>query len=358
MKKVFLIWVREVKLSEFLAKSLEAELIISYKKKWRGYNIPVILRYFIQGVDSYLKLRKIRPEVIFVQNPPITAVLLAYIYCYFNKGTRYIIDTHTAGFLDKKWIFFHSLHRFLARRALYNTAHNYKNLEILKQWGINHSQVLQFYNPLKDEILNEKAILPERLERKISLKLGYKIFMVNRFANDDAWPEVIATARIMPWAHFFITGDSNKISDQLKKTFPANIILTGYLDHKTFILLMHRCDIVLTLTKRQDTVLWSVREIMALGKPFVTSDSEVLQHYFSEVAVFSNHNPKELKKRIKEAWDKRFEIKGKIETFLEKDKQRWQNDIDYLENIIQNGHVGNEEKLEKTLPKGVEGAFK
>src|SRR3989339_153454 len=199
MKKVFLIWVREIKLSEFLAKSLEAKLIISYKKKWRGCNIPVVLRYLIQGVDSYSKLRKIRPEIIFIQNPPIAAALLAYIYCRFNKGTRYIIDTHTAGFLDKKWIFFHPLHCFLAHRALYNTAHNYKNLEILKQWGVNHSRVLQFYNPLKDEILDEKAILPERIERKISLKLGYKIFMVNRFANDDAWPEVIATARIMPW---------------------------------------------------------------------------------------------------------------------------------------------------------------
>ncbi|MBU2028852.1 glycosyltransferase [Patescibacteria group bacterium] len=358
MKKVFLIWAREIKLSEFLAKSLETEVVVSYKKKWRGFNIPIILRYLIQGADSYIKLRKIQPKIIFVQNPPIMAVLLAYIYCRFNKGTHYIIDTHTAGFLDKKWIFFHPLHRFLARRALYNTAHNYKNLEILKQWGINHSRVLQFYNPLKNEILDDKAILPERLERKISLKLGYKIFMVNRFANDDAWREVIATARLMPWALFFITGDAYKISDSLKKIFPANVILTGYLDHKVFSLLMHRCDIILALTKREDTVLWSLREIMALGKPFVTSDTEVLQHYFSEVALFSSHKPEELKKRIKEAWNKRFEIKGQIEMFLKKDQGRWQNDIDYLKNIIRNGCIECGEKIEKILPQGAEGAFK
>jgi hypothetical protein len=358
MKKVFLIWVREVKLSEFLAQSLGAELIISYKKKWKGWNIPVVLRYIFQGIDSYLKLRKIRPQIIFVQNPPITAVLLAFIYCRFNRGTRYIIDTHTAGFLDRKWIFFHPLQRFLARRALYNTVHNYKNLEIVKQWGITNSGVLQFYNPRKDEILNERATLPERLERKISLKLGTKIFMVNRFANDDAWREVVETARIMPWAFFFITGDSEKISDQLKKTFPANVILTGYLNHAAFISLMHRCDIVLALTKRPDTVLWSIREIMSLGKPFIASNTEVLRHYFGGVAIFSSHDPKELKKKIKEAWAKRFEIKGQIEMFLEKDRKRWQEDIQRIENIIRHGCADCEEKTEKISPKETESACK
>lgn len=357
MQKVFLIWVREVKLSEFLARSLGAKLIISYKKYWRGFTIPAVLRYLIQGVDSYRKLKKIRPQIIFVQNPPITAVLLAYIYCLFNRETSYVIDTHTAGFLDSKWIFFHPLHRFLARKALYNTAHNYKNLEIMRRWGITNSSVLQFYNPQKDEILDEKIVLPERLERKISLKLGSKIFMVNRFANDDAWKEVIETARIMPWALFFITGDSKKISDKFKKIFPANVILTGYLNHKEFIALMNRCDIVLALTKRQDTVLWSIREIMSLGKPFITSDTEVLKHYFGEIAIFSNHNPKDLKKKIKETWDKRFEIKGKIEMFLEKDAQRWQEDIKNIKNIIQDSHVGCEKKPEKVLSK-TEGALK
>lgn len=360
MKKVFLIWVKEgaVKLSEFLAKSLDAEMVISYKKKWRGYNIPIVLRYLIQGVDSYLKLKKIRPEIIFVQNPPITAVLLAYIYCLFNKKTSYIIDTHTAGFLDKKWIFFHPLHRFLARRALYNTAHNYKNLEVIRHWGIANSGVLQFYNPRKDEILDEKTVLPKRLERKISSKLGFKIFMVNRFANDDAWKEVIEAAKIMPWALFFITGDSEKISDKFKKIFPANVILTGYLNHKAFTLLMSRCDMVISLTKRQDTVLWSIREIMALGKPFITSDTEVLRHYFGEVAIFSSHDPKELKKNIKEAWSKRFEIRGWIEMFLEKDKKRWQDDIDRIENILKNSRSGCEKKLEKILSNKAKSAFK
>jgi hypothetical protein len=121
---------------------------------------------------------------------------------------------------------------------------------------------------------------------------------------------------------------------------------------------MNRCDIVLALTKRQDTVLWSIREIMSLGKPFITSNTEVLWHYFGGVAIFSSHDPEGLKKKIKEAWAKRFEIKGQIEMFLEKDGKRWQEDIKRIENIIRNGCAGSEEKAEKILPKKVESALK
>jgi len=329
MKKVFLVWAREVKLSEFLGKSLDAKIIVSYRKKWNGFNIPVALRYIIQAIDSWKRLRKIRPNIIFVQKPPIFAVLVAYFYTRFNDAS-YIIDTHTAGFLDKKWMFFHWLHKFLAKRALLNTVHNFKNEEYLKRWGIRNSYVLQFYNPQREEILKENEKLPEFVNKKLSGQLGMKIFMVNRFAGDDAWREVIETAKLMPEALFFITGDYTKL-----KTIeaPRNVVFTGYINHRKFIKLMDKCDVVLALTKRQDTVLWSIREIMALNKPFVTTGSEAIRHYFKDVALFSDMKSQDLKEKISLAWSSRFEIKGKIENFLLQDKKRWDKDMQFITNV-------------------------
>ena len=335
LKKAFLVWAPEVKLSEFLAREIGADLIVSVRKKWKGHAIPALFRYIIQGIDSYGKLRKIRPGLIFVQNPPLPAVILTYIYCLFNKRTRFAIDTHTAGFLDRKWVIFHPIHKFLAKRAVLNTAHNYKNLEFLEKWGIENFRVLQFYTPKKEELILEKNnILSERISRRLSNHNGLNVFMVNRFANDDAWEEVVEAARLAKEANFFLTGDFEKISIEKRKTFPANVVLTGYVSHQEFMQLMQKCDVVLALTKRKDTVLWSVREIMAMEKPFVVTDNEVLRHYFSEVAVFSRNDKKELREKIEEAWKNRFETKGKIVAFLEKDKKRWENDMRYLEEIF------------------------
>jgi hypothetical protein len=332
-KKAFVIWVQEVKLSEFLAREIDAEIIISCKKHWGRFAIPVILRYIIQGFDTYRKLQKIRPQIIFVQNPPITAVLIVYFYAKLNSA-NYIIDTHTAGFIDRKWIFFHPLHKFLARRALWNTAHNYKNLEILKNWGIEKSSVLQFYTPTRAEVLPKNIKLSTELEKKLKNNSDLKVFMVNRFAGDDAWAEVVETAKLMPEALFFLTGNDKKISAKIKNGFPQNVILTGYLQHAEFIALMEHCDVILALTKRRDTVLWSIREIMALRKSFVTTDSDAIRHYFSNVALFTNHEPKDLAVKIQLATKNQFELKEKIDRFLEKDAIRWKNDILNIQKII------------------------
>lgn len=332
-KKAFVIWAKQVKLSEFLAKSLGAQLIISYKEKIGPVKIPVVLRYLVQTFDTWIKLFRLKPQVVWVQNPPVVAVLVVWIYCLLTS-VKLVIDTHTAGFLDRKWQAFHWLHKFLAKRAVLNTVHNYKNLEILKQWGIENGYVLQFYNPSREEVIRENVVLDEKLQDCVNNFFGTKVFMVNRFANDDAWQEVADTAKLMPGSLFFISGDANKISQTIKNDFPRNVILTGYLAHEQFIKLMDSCDVVLALTKRKDTVLWSIREIMAMEKPFIVSDSEVLRHYFSDVAIFTNHQPQDLKQKIQQALEEKELMKNKIKEFLEKDKIRWEKDIETVTEMI------------------------
>lgn len=333
-QKAFVIWAKEVKLSQFLANSLGAELVLSFKEEWLwGMKAPALIRYILQSVDTYKRLKGIKPKAVFVQNPPIFAVAVVWFYCIFNNA-KFVIDTHTAGFLDRKWIFFHCLHRFFAKRAAFNTVHNYKNLEIIKGWGIENGRVLQFYNPKREEILLPETVLPENLLQTLEESAAKpKIFMVNRFANDDAWQEVVNAAKLMPEAMVFITGNDKKISQEIIKTFPSNVALTGYLPHAQFIKLMDGCDVVLALTKRKDTVLWSVREIMALQKPFVTTDSDVIRHYYGSVGIFTNHETADLKSKIEQALNSQNEVKEKIKSFLEKDKIRFERDIEFLNSI-------------------------
>lgn len=331
MSNVFIIWGKEVKLSQYLAQELDAKPVQIYYDTFFRVILPWPLRYVAQTLVTWKVLFKERPEIVYVQNPPSIAPLACLVYCKLF-GAKLMIDSHTAAFLDAKWMRFYWLFRFVARHADLNSCHNYKNLEILKSWRVEPSIVLQFFNPDFSEAELRKPLSDKKLENLLNNSKP-SVLMVNRFASDDDYLGVIATAKIMPEMNFFITGNPLKAPD-LPKHLPDNVCLTGYLMHSEFMRLMDRSKAVLAFTKRPDTVLWSVREILALRKPFVTTDSEVMRHYFSEVALFANSDPRDIKEQINLAISKAGEIKLKMEDFLIKDRVRFQVDIDNIHKIL------------------------
>ncbi len=326
-KKLFIVWGEQTELSRQLAQGLSAELRQIYYKKIGPYNLPAFFRYILQAAETLLVLFYEKPAIVITQNPPVFAPLTALIYCKIF-GAKLAIDSHTAAFLDRKWQRFYPLFRFAACCAALNSCHNYKNLEILKDWKIEPAMVMQFANPVYE---TEKLSLPlaeARLEEKLK-QSQLPVMMVNRFAADDDWETVIRTAGLMPEADFFITG---RPSGEIQA--PANVYLTGYLKHEEFLKLMSRCRVALAFSLRPDTVLWSIREIMALNKPFVTTDSEVLRHYYGEVGLFAKSDADEIKNKILEAARAENEIKNKIKIFLEKDRVRWYNEIEKFNNFL------------------------
>ncbi|MFH1583221.1 MAG: glycosyltransferase [Candidatus Falkowbacteria bacterium] len=330
-KKIFIVWGREVMLAKYLADALGAELRQIYYKKIGAYNLPTMVRYIFQATETLLILFEKRPAFVIVQNPPVFAPLTAFLYCKLS-GAKLVIDSHTAAFLDDKWKRFYNLFKFAARRAILNGCHNYKNLEILKSWHIKPVISMQFFNPAFDLVKLNQPMRDEKIEQAVKSS-DLPIMMVNRFANDDDWETVAKTAELMPEAKFFITGDSREAKKEIKN-LPANVFLTGYLAQDEFLKLMWRSSVVLAFSLRPDTVLWSIREIMALGKPFVTTDGEVLKHYFNEVGLFVKSDPRELKNKIIEANAKAAEIKRKIKDFLDEDNKRWDNEIKQYKNFI------------------------
>jgi len=333
MKKIFIVWGREVELSKHLLKDLDVPLKQIYIKKVGNLNLPIILRYVIQGGKTLFILFKNKPEVVVVQNPPIFAAVVTWIYCIVFKA-KLAIDSHTAAFLDKKWVYFHWLFKFIAKRAVLNTCHNYKNLKILEKWGVKPAMVVQFYNPVYNINKLGQTMDDKRIGKAVKEAL-LPIMMVNRFANDDDWQTVLKTAKITPEATFFITGGISKNIKMIIKKAPDNVYFTGYLEHAEFMKLMWRCKVILAFTLRPDTILWSIREIMALRKPFVTTDSEVLRHYFREVALFTKSDPNELKEKILLASKSKLEIENKINDFLKKDRKRWAEEINKMKKCLE-----------------------
>lgn len=320
-------------MSKQYADALGFNLKRVYIKKIGFLPIPVFLRYIVQAIITVFVLIKNNPRIIAVQNPPIFAVLIVWLYCMFFRR-QILIDSHTAGFLDKKWIFFFPIFKFLSLRATLSTCHNYKNLEILKKWGVRNCREISFAVPFYD-IGDDSSLKDKRIEFILRSDKKF-VLMVNRFASDDDWKLVLRTALKCPETVFFITGE---VSDKIKKEIKGvseNVVFTGYLGHSDFIKLMSRCDVILCLTLRKDTKLWSIQETLSLNKPFIFSDTEVLNYYFKDIGISVKHNEEDLKKAIESAFKGGENMKEKIKNFARENKEKFLKEISEINKILNN----------------------
>jgi len=288
------------------------------------------MRYLLQTLDTARILREQQPKVIYVQLPPVFPLLQAWWYAR-RTGAQVIADNHTS-ILDGRWRMFHWLQKPLARRIKINLVHNEANAELLRGWNAAGVMLLKSPAVTRDEILDPNADLSRFLQDLEAPGL-VRVLMVNRFAVDDAWREVFAAARITPEVRFFVTGDPARAGvtpDQV----PENVVLTGLLPKPVFIALMNACDVTLSLTLRPDTLLWSIRESLALGKPFVASRSPVMLAEFDGLGLFTDHSPEDMHARILEAYAQRDSWRAAMTEYIARDQARFLRQTQEIKAII------------------------
>jgi glycosyltransferase involved in cell wall biosynthesis len=330
-KSYFLVWPKEYKLSEHLGEKLGIKLKLIQAKNSNSF---FLIRYLSQTWRTLTWLFKEKPRFVYIQNPPLLPGLIAYFYSFFNEHFQYALDHHSVFFRSKKWKSFHFLAKPIAKKALINSAHNKYDLEILKNWQVKATE-MQFINPQYAKKNLNQPLKNKNWQAAIK-KSKASIFMVNRFAeNDDDYLTVIETAKNNPDWLFFITGNPQKAKDLSFEKLPLNLILTGYLKHPEFLKLMQACDIVLCLTLRENTVLWSIREALALNKVFITSETLALKDYFSQIAIFTqNKSPKDLEAKIKIAFKNPKKYQEKFKKFLKKDQKRIERQVSKIKTQI------------------------
>ena len=330
--RVFVNWQREKYgfRSAKLAESLGAEPLRIFKKSLLGLPLPAPVRYVFQSVVTFRRLRELRARSVIVQTPPwpLTATVWLYVKVF---GGQFLTDNHTSSFGDPRWKRFNFIDRFLSRRAVANLAHNHKNLEILRQWNARNPMMVLSPALWRYEIFDPSAKLPEAIAEATGHD-QLKVLMVNRFAGDDCWREVFDAARQVPEARFFVTGEPVHARTAVQP--PQNVVLTGFLARPVFIRLMDLCDVVLTLTSRPDTLLWAIRECLALGKPFVATGNEVVRANFDGYGVFTDNSPGDIAAKVREANERREEFVPRMAQYIENDKKRWQRDIDAIDGLL------------------------
>lgn len=270
MKITYIAWIGYHRRADLLAQHLGATVHhICFGRQ--GHLLEAPLRYLVQAKETWRTLCQERPNVIFVQNPPIFCAMVAARYARQNAA-RYVIDSHSGAFMGWKWRWSLPLHRRLSQNALVTIVHNRSQAAIVDGWGCR-SSVIGF----------TPGTYPDGIPP--ALNGGFNIALVASFLGDEPIGLVFEAARQLPDVNFYVTGDSSRMPAGLLPKKPGNCFLTGYLPYDQYIGLLRAVDAIMVLTTRDHTLLMGGFEAVSLRTPLITSDWPILREYFNRGTV-------------------------------------------------------------------------
>jgi glycosyltransferase involved in cell wall biosynthesis len=130
--------------------------------------------------------------------------------------------------------------------------------------------------------------------------VGCEVTVVATYSKDEPLRLLPEVARRLPDVRFAVTGDPH---GDLCRAWPANLRPTGFLSDYDYWQQLQRSAAVVVLTTRSDTLLSGGYEALALGRPLVVSDHQVLRDYFGDAAKYAQSTASSLALAIGDALD-------------------------------------------------------
>jgi glycosyltransferase involved in cell wall biosynthesis len=274
----------------------------------------------MQAWQTWRVLRAERPDVIFVQNPPIFAILVVSIYarCY---GARYVIDSHTGAFLGPKWHWSVGLHRMLSRGALTTIVHNESQEKLVQRWGCPYCMVAFTpgdYPPGEPFPLSEK----------------YNVAVICGFDQDEPLEILFAAANQLSEVCFYLTGDARRLNQRLLMKKPDNIFLTGYLSYERYVGLLRGVCAIMDLVNNEHTLLMGGFEAVSLGVPLIVSDWPLLRNYFSLGTIYIPNTVEGVWEGVRQMQEKQAQLRREILLLREQLQVEWSQKFTELQHLL------------------------
>ena len=325
IRTLFLVWGAQhgSHRSELMGQQLGADLRYVCFTARRGWLVAPI-KYLFQTFMTLALLIRHRYQLVFVQDPPIFAVLPVYVYGMFSK-THFIIDSHTDALQAPFWQWTLPLHRFLERRAITTIVTNNQLQEMIAGWGA-HSFTLE--DPPAQFDIPKPTILPDST---------LNIVMVSTADYDEPIEQVVKVAQQLPDVDFYITGDFDGSPHHrgIVESASENIHFTSYLREGYFALL-DAADIIMCLSTEDNTFLSGANEALWLGKPIITSDWPILQRYFSKGTIHVDNSVEQIRRGVLEMRQNLTTYQAEILELQVERRRDWWERVDQLLILIQN----------------------
>jgi hypothetical protein len=319
----FIAWVREDSRARSISESIGGESRVFYDLRIHRRSL-VVLRYLISAVRtvSYLVLR--RPRAVIVQAPPVPAATIVWAWARLNR-VPVVIDTHPASFgiegvpVDR---IMRPLLAWLARRAAGCIVTTPVLGSQISRWGGRPLVVHEAPMPWA-EGMQPRGCSSQR-----------QLLFVCTFAPDEPVTETVEAARRLPGITFHVTGDIRRLGADTRGSAPSNVEWVGYLDTGRYVDALASADVVVTLTRRDESVARSAHEAVDALRPLVLSSWPHMKELFPH-AVFVENEPASIAAGIEEAFARCGELSDVALEARLLQHRRWQEQLAGLRAALQ-----------------------
>jgi len=218
-----------------------------------------VRRYLTGTVATGRFVRKQRPRVVIVTNPPVVAGLVTYGWAK-SIGARLVLDSHPGAFGaqgDAVAARLQFVHRWLVRRSEFSLVASPEWADIVAGWGGDA------------EVVHEAPNRDEPTEPKRAGRL--RILFVGRFAPDEPFDLVLRAAAEVPDVDVTITGDLDRCPPELVAGAPPNVDFCGFLDPSEYRRALENTDVVMCLSSEPASVMRAAYEAIYARRPLITS---------------------------------------------------------------------------------------
>ena len=280
----------------------------------------------LRSIDCSLRttalLLRLRPSLVFVQNP---SVVLAALASFLKPVVGYtlVVDRHSNFDFSN------------TRHGLFNFLSNY---------GIRRADLTIVTNDAIQRLVEEKGgralvlqdLLPHLAARNEAPRGGpHRVVYVCSFSPDEPVEEVLEAARLLDEnVHVYVTGRVPGTFQTLARRAPATITFTGFLPEDDYVDLLGSSDIVVALTKREHTLLCGAYEGVSLRKPLVLSNQEALRSYFRKGVVLTENTPEAIATAIRAAVEERARLSAELDDLVPELQADWSSRFHQLKSRL------------------------
>ena len=293
-------------------------IYVSYLRQRDIISAP--FKYGPSFASTLRRLHKVKPEVVFVMDPPVFSVAAVFAYCR-PRRIPYLMDCHSGVFNSPKWRWALPLQRYFGRRAAGVIVTNPVHLEEVASW------------PAKGVIVGDPPPILESGPAKPTPASPPWIFVIGVFGKDEELPRVLEAAARLPGVGFRISGDTRRAEKAWLDDHPDNVTFTGFLSNEDFWSHVRGASAILTLTTREDTILRGGWEAMFMEQPLITSGTAALRRYFSRGTVFVDHDPAAIAAGVEYALSHLDELRLQAKALREEKYAIWRQERSELQRL-------------------------
>lgn len=308
------------------AKALGVELWYS-SVKFKKNIVSKLLFYLVYFLHDTIKFIFSRYNFVILElggyNLFILVMYNIFIIIFKIKKVNYAVDSHS--FVSMEYIK-KSDKNFLLRKLFYNS----------KFLILHNNEFKVSFSDFNYIILESKIPEFQNMDVGIEKKIRKKeknIVFITKFHDDEPIDIMLkATKYFNSNYHFYFTGDYTLMDIIPLKA--KNITFTSFLPFEKYKKLLNKADVLVAITTREKTLLYSGREALALEKPMVLSNNPTNMAFYRNTAIFTEVKPEAIYKSILTAIKKSDELISNIPTFKKEKLKIYNRKIKQVLNLI------------------------